>query len=54
VTCETPFVPITTTPKATCIYQKGYKESRYHRSKKEEVKEGERVGGDNVRKSGSL
>jgi len=27
---------------------------RYYKSKKEEEKEGERVGGDNVRKRGSL
>jgi len=41
-------------PKATGIYLKGYKEPRYYRSKKEEEKEGEKVGGDNVRKRGSL
>ena len=41
-------------PKATTVYLKGYKESRDYRSKKEEEKEGERVGGDNVRKRGSL
>jgi len=36
------------------VYLKGYKEPRYYRSKKEEEKEGERVGGDSVRKRGSL
>ena len=41
-------------PKATGIYLKGYKEPRYYRSKKEEEKEGGRVGGDNVRKRRSL
>ena len=38
----------------TTIYLKGYKEPRDYRSKKEEEKEGERVGGDNLRKRGSL
>jgi len=42
------------TPTATGIFLKGYKEPRYFRSKKEEDKEGEGVGGDNVRKRGSL
>ena len=41
-------------PKATSIYLTGYKESRDYRSKKEEEKKGERVGGDNVKKRGSL
>ena len=44
----------TTSPKATTICLKGYKDSRDYRSKKEEEKEGERMGGDNVRKRGSL
>jgi len=41
-------------PRATTIYLKGYKEPRDYRSQKEEEKDGERVGGDNVRKRGSL
>ena len=41
-------------PRVTSIYLKGYKEPRDYRSKKEEEKEGEIVGGDNVRKRGSL
>jgi len=41
-------------PRATTIYRKGYEEPRDYRSKKEEEKERERVGGDNVRKRGSL
>jgi len=41
-------------PKATSIYLKGYKEPRDYRNKKEEEKKGERVGGDNVKKRGSL
>jgi len=52
-----PFSPTqrtTTSPKSHCIYLKRYKESRDNRSKKEEEKKGERVGGDNVKKRGSL
>jgi len=44
----------TTSPKATGIYLKGYKEPRDYRNKKEEEKNGERVGRDNVKKRGSL
>jgi len=42
-------------PKATGIYLKGYKHPRNYGNKEEkEEKEGERVGGEYVRKRGSM
>jgi len=49
-----PIRPTLFPPRATTIYLKGYKESRDYKSKKEEEKEGEKVGGDNVRKYESM